>query len=165
MKKAIILSLLATFMAVFTASAEDKDNTYSMVIKMVDGTVFTIGPNEVDSLSFSDGKLTVAGSSVKDIVDAIQANKVYNEAQSAEIAQLQAQIAQLQHDFAAVAEKSASRDDLVEMSYMHKADVDDLKAVMAKQQSQIDYLQNQIEELKKVIATMPVCKCSSATAE
>ncbi|MBQ8486635.1 MAG: hypothetical protein IJ533_03175 [Prevotella sp.] len=152
MKKVIILSLLATFMAVFTASAEDKDNTYSMVIKMVDGTVFTIGPNEVDSLSFSDGKLTVAGSSVKDIVDAIQANKVYNEAQSAEIAQLQAQIAQLQHD-------------LEKMSYMHKADVDDLKAVMAKQQSQIDYLQNQIEELKKVIAAMPVCKCSSATAE
>ena len=69
MKKIIIMSLFATLLSVFTASAQE--NTYSMVIKMQDGTVFTIGPNEADSIFFDEGKLTVTGQSVTDIMKRI----------------------------------------------------------------------------------------------
>lgn len=69
MKKFFILSLIATFVSVFSVSAQD--NTYSMIIKMANGTTFTIGPNEVDSLWFNDGQVTVAGTNIMDLVNAI----------------------------------------------------------------------------------------------
>lgn len=69
MKKFFILSLIATFVSVFSVSAQD--NTYSMIIKMANGTTFTIGPNEVDSLWFNDGQVTVAGTNIMDLVNSI----------------------------------------------------------------------------------------------
>lgn len=69
MKKFFILSLIATFVSVLSVSAQD--NTYSMVIKMANGTTFTIGPNEVDSLWFNDGQVTVAGTNIMDLVNSI----------------------------------------------------------------------------------------------
>ena len=69
MKKFFILSLIATFVSVLSVSAQD--NTYSMIIKMANGTTFTIGPNEVDSLWFNDGQVTVAGTNIMDLVNAI----------------------------------------------------------------------------------------------
>lgn len=69
MKKFFILSLIATFVSVFSVSAQD--NTYSMIIKMANGTTFTIGPNEVDSLWFNDGQVTVAGTNIMDLINAI----------------------------------------------------------------------------------------------
>ena len=69
MKKFFILSLIATFVSVLSVSAQD--NTYSMIIKMANGTTFTIGPNEVDSLWFNDGQVTVAGTNIMDLVNSI----------------------------------------------------------------------------------------------
>lgn len=80
MKKIIIMSLLATLVSVFTATAQE--NTYSIVVKMQNGTVLTIGPNEADSIYFKEGKLNVSGQSIEDI---------------------QKQIAQLQNDITAIA--------------------------------------------------------------
>lgn len=65
MKKTILMSLFATLLSVFTATAQS--NTYSIIIKMQNGTVFTIGPNEADSIYFDDGKLTVSGKSIEAI--------------------------------------------------------------------------------------------------
>ncbi len=65
MKKTILMSLFATLLSVFTASAQS--NTYSIIIKMQNGTVFTIGPNEADSIYFDEGKLTVSGKSIEAI--------------------------------------------------------------------------------------------------
>lgn len=78
MKKFFILSLIATFVSVLSVSAQD--NTYSMVIKMANGTTFTIGPNEVDSLWFNDGQVTVAGTNIMDLVKKIAELKDENEA-------------------------------------------------------------------------------------
>ena len=59
MKKILLMSLFATFMSLTNATAQD--NTYSMVIKLANGTVLTIGPNEVDSISFNNGEIAVSG--------------------------------------------------------------------------------------------------------
>ncbi|MBO7140468.1 MAG: hypothetical protein J6W19_07870 [Prevotella sp.] len=69
MKKTILMSLFATLLSVFTASAQS--NTYSIIIKMQNGTVFTIGPNEADSIYFDDGKLTVSGKSIEAIEERV----------------------------------------------------------------------------------------------
>lgn len=122
MKKIIIMSLFATLVSVFTASAQE--NTYSIVVKMQNGTVLTIGPNEADSIYFTEGKLNVSGQSIEDI---------------------QKQIAQLQNDIKynkylaeevqGLAMKNSNRLDqsenkieaLIKISTALDADVDDIK--------------------------------------
>lgn len=70
MKRFFLLSLVATFVSLMSVSAQD--NTYSMIIKLANGTTLTIGPNEVDSISFNDGEITVAGSTISDLVNEIK---------------------------------------------------------------------------------------------
>lgn len=72
MKKYIILSLIATFVSIFSANAQD--NTYSVVIQMAGGTTFTIGPNEVENITFKDGEVLVSGTSIQSIMDYIKLN-------------------------------------------------------------------------------------------
>lgn len=81
MKKYIILSLIATFVSIFSANAQD--NTYSVVIQMAGGTTFTIGPNEVENITFKDGEVLVSGTSIQSIMD-------YLKLHSAQIAENQA---------------------------------------------------------------------------
>lgn len=78
MKKIIILSLIATFVSVFSANAQE--NTYSIVIKMANGTTFTIGPNEVENITFNDGQVTVSGQNIEEMAARINyLEKVLNE--------------------------------------------------------------------------------------
>ena len=70
MKRFFLLSLVATFVSQMSVSAQD--NTYSMIIKLANGTTLTIGPNEVDSISFNDGEITVSGSTISDLVNEIK---------------------------------------------------------------------------------------------
>jgi hypothetical protein len=70
MKRFFLLSLVATFVSLMSVSAQD--NTYSMIIKLANGTTLTIGPNEVDSISFNDGEITVSGSTISDLVNEIK---------------------------------------------------------------------------------------------
>ena len=79
MKKFFILSLIATFVSALSVNAQD--NTYSMIIKMANGTTFTIGPNEVDSLWFNDGQVTVAGTNIMDLINSIAQLKYESESQ------------------------------------------------------------------------------------
>ncbi len=69
MKKTIFLPFLVALVSVFTASAQE--NTYSIIVKMQNGTVLTIGPNEADSIFFDEGKLNVSGKSIEDILKII----------------------------------------------------------------------------------------------
>lgn len=70
MKRFFLLSLVAAFVSLMSVSAQD--NTYSMIIKLANGTTLTIGPNEVDSISFNDGEITVSGSTISDLVNEIK---------------------------------------------------------------------------------------------
>lgn len=71
MKKYILLPLIAMLVTVFSASAQE--NAYPMIIKMADGTIFTIGANEVQKVSFTNGQVTVSGESIQSMLDAIAA--------------------------------------------------------------------------------------------
>lgn len=73
MKKFILMSLIATFVSVFSANAQE--NTYSVIIKMTDGTTFTIGPNDVENIMFNDGQVTVSGTNIQDLVNRIKASE------------------------------------------------------------------------------------------
>lgn len=74
MKRFFLLSLVAAFVSLMSVSAQD--NTYSMIIKLANGTTLTIGPNEVDSISFNDGEITVSGSTISDLVAGFTAAQV-----------------------------------------------------------------------------------------
>lgn len=78
MKRFFLLSLVAAFVSLMSVSAQD--NTYSMIIKLANGTTLTIGPNEVDSISFNDGEITVAGSTINELVAEI--TKAQTESQA-----------------------------------------------------------------------------------
>ena len=78
MKRFFLLSLVATFVSLMSVSAQD--NTYSMIIKLANGTTLTIGPNEVDSISFNDGEITVSGSTINELVAEI--TKAQTESQA-----------------------------------------------------------------------------------
>ena len=90
MKKYIILSLIATFVSIFSANAQD--NTYSVVIQMAGGTTFTIGPNEVENITFKDGEVLVSGTSIQSIMDYIKMNSAKIDANSARLQDNQMQI-------------------------------------------------------------------------
>ena len=86
-------------------------NSYSMVIEMTNGTKINIGPDDIKSISFIDGKLALQGESIEDIKKEIASlndkiektqtpnlNNVYAaiEALQAQIANLNTQTTNLQ---------------------------------------------------------------------
>lgn len=98
MKKQLLLSLIAAFLMVLGVNAQN--NSYNMVIEMTDGTKINIGPNDIKSISFTDGQLTVSGESIDDIKKEIAALKEKIDGQntcdcSAEIEMLKDEIANL----------------------------------------------------------------------
>ena len=129
MKKIIIMSLFATLLSVFTASAQE--NTYSMVIKMQDGTVFTIGPNEADSIFFDEGTLTVSGKSIEVIMKRL-------DNQEADIMKAVAE--------AEMALKMTY--DALNMANANKEDINSLKDIASSQKTTINDLRKNIAELQ-----------------
>lgn len=88
MKKFFIFSLFAAFSSLCSVHAQE--NTYSMVIKMADGTVFNIGPNDVESITFNNGQLTVSGIDIDALTTAIQTHGATLQAEAARIATVEA---------------------------------------------------------------------------
>ena len=129
MKKIIIMSLFATLLSVFTASAQE--NTYSMIIKMQDGTVFTIGPNEADSIFFDEGTLTVSGKSIEVIMKRL-------DNQEADIMKAVAE--------AEMALKMVY--DALNMANANKEDINSLKDIASSQKTTINDLRKNIAELQ-----------------
>jgi len=105
MKKRFFLSLIAAIVMTISASAQT-NNSYSMVLTLANGTTVTIGPNELQNISFNNGEVNFSGESIENLVKDIEANKEY-------IDRLQAQT-----------------EDLVDMFYalqqQHKNDVGEL---------------------------------------
>lgn len=150
MKKYIILSLIATFVSIFSANAQD--NTYSVVIQMAGGTTFTIGPNEVENITFKDGEVLVSGTSIQSIMDYIKMNSAKIDDNSAQIAESQMRIAA---DEAAIAElvtraEAYYNENLNNLKMLYdminnSATREDLAAVMAE-----------VNTIKEVIANLHI---------
>ena len=173
MKKTIIMSLLAALFSVLTVSAQE--NTYSIVIKMQNGTVFTIGPNEADSIFFDEGQLKVSGQSIEKIMEKVkndsilmmnlfEENKDYLDYNIAyvkkNVVELQAQIDNLQAQVYYLNDKQQKSEDKlmllskdVERNYEEmKYYTDRLEAMTKEQQDEINQLKMANANLEKRIA-------------
>ena len=135
MKKTILMSLFATLLSVFTASAQS--NTYSIIIKMQNGTVFTIGPNEADSIYFDDGKLTVSGMSIEAI------EKRVGILESA-VSSVMAIAAKNSND---INENKKDILDLMKKSESYEKDVKDVQAIANSNTNKIEQLQKLNDDL------------------
>ena len=72
MKKRHFLALIATLFITLGAFAQT-GNTYSMVLTLADGTVITIGPNDLTKLDFVEGTLTAeGGTNITDLMNSIK---------------------------------------------------------------------------------------------
>lgn len=146
MKKIILMSLFATLLSVFTASAQN--NTYSMVIKMQNGTVLTIGPNEADSIFFNEGRLNVTGQSIEDILKRLDSQDADIKAMTNAIYKLDAETKTVQADM------QNSFDKVNDMVYKNLNDINVLNAKVSEQQELIYMLMNKIEMLQMSIDEM-----------
>lgn len=72
-KKYLFLSL--TLAMVMALGAKAQEETYNMIIKMADGTTVFINPNDVDSISFNNGEVSVSGSNIDQLVQMIQESR------------------------------------------------------------------------------------------
>ena len=75
MKKNYLIVLFALFAFVLNVNAQENENlpdeNYNMVVKMPDGTTITIGTNDVEEVSFNNGKLVISGESLNEILELI----------------------------------------------------------------------------------------------
>lgn len=133
MKKIIIVSLLVTLVSVITASAQE--NTYSIVVKMQNGTVLTIGPNEADSIYFTEGKLNVSGQSIEDIIKHVDIIDKHSKETDEAIALLQSLF-----------------DALVAETRKLENSVDDIKGDVLCNELNLSVLQGQTATLSEVIS-------------
>ena len=74
-------------MAMLTASAQNND--YNMVIELKNGTIITLGADEVGNLTFNGETLSISGNTIEDILAILASNKT-------EIDELRALVNQLQ---------------------------------------------------------------------
>ncbi|MBQ6203124.1 MAG: hypothetical protein IJK46_03420 [Prevotella sp.] len=75
MKKQILLSLVAAFVLALGANAQS--NTYNMKVKMADGTEITIGPNDIDNISFNEGSVVVSGTRLQEVLEKLASVHVW----------------------------------------------------------------------------------------
>ena len=75
MKKQILLSLIAAFVLALGANAQG--NTYNMKVKMADGTEITIGPNDIDNISFNEGEVVVSGTRLQEVLEKLASVHVW----------------------------------------------------------------------------------------
>ena len=73
MKRLVLLPLFATFLMIMGVNAQN--NSYNMVLEMTNGTRINTGPNDVQNISFTDGELTISGTSIEEIKNDIKAIK------------------------------------------------------------------------------------------
>lgn len=67
MKKNILIALFALLAVALNGNAQN--NTYNMVIEMVNGSKITIGPNDVKNISFNNGELVITGENINTLVE------------------------------------------------------------------------------------------------
>ncbi len=75
MKKNYLLVLFALLTFALNINAQestDQEETYNMTVTLPDGTSLIVNTNDVDEVTFSEGKLSVSGTSINEIVQKIR---------------------------------------------------------------------------------------------
>lgn len=132
MNKRYFTALIATFLMAVSAIAQT--NTYNMVLTLTDGTVITIGPNDLKQLDFKEGDVTASGTNITDLMNSIK--------------DMQASLAAVQKDVANTQMSvAAAKAEL-------QADISALAASVVSSQKQIDALNASIKESQTSIAAL-----------
>ncbi len=78
----IVLTALLTFALNLNAQENEEQETYNMTVTLPDGTTVTVNTEDVNEITFANGKLNVTGTSIDEIVqklrqalDAIEYNR------------------------------------------------------------------------------------------
>lgn len=67
----VLFALLAFALNNYAQEDASQNNTYNMVVKLPDGTTFTINTDDVDEVSFSNGEVIVSGQTLTDLLQRI----------------------------------------------------------------------------------------------
>ena len=153
MKKRHFLALIATLFITLGAFAQT-GNTYSMVLTLADGTIITIGPNDLTKLDFVEGTLTAeGGTNITDLMNQMKALEAYiKESQTSiyalnnSVASSQIQIKDLQDNMSAL-QKDIANNKAELMKYTNDA----VAANKAELQESINMLLAEIAKNKEVI--------------
>lgn len=147
------MSLFATLLSVFTATAQE--NTYSIIVKMQNGTVLTIGPNEADSIFFDDGKLTASGLSIEDIIKRLDKQEEMFKVVQDETSMLKVRIEENTYSVKSNTESinavQAQVENLNASLNTVKYSTDAINAVVHKNEAEIDVLQAEMNDQEKKI--------------
>ena len=81
MKKNYIMTMIAMMLMAIGAYAQS--NTYSTIIEMTNGTKFTIGPNDIQNITFNEGQITISGSTIMELIQANEGLKTSVEGNAA----------------------------------------------------------------------------------
>lgn len=65
------ITLLTLFVALMSLATQAQENTYNMVIEMTNGTKITVGPDDIRSLTFNNGELTVTGLNLGELIETL----------------------------------------------------------------------------------------------
>ena len=105
----IVLTALLTFALNLNAQENEEQETYNMTVTLPDGTTVTVNTEDVNEITFANGKLNVTGTSIDEIVqklrqalDAIAENRTrfYDVLERSVKAQVSADAAQASADAA-----------------------------------------------------------------
>ena len=65
------ITLLTLFVALMSFATQAQENTYNMVIEMTDGTKITVSPDDISTLTFNNGELTVTGLELGELIETL----------------------------------------------------------------------------------------------
>ncbi len=141
----IVLTALLTFALNLNAQENEEQETYNMTVTLPDGTTVTVNTEDVNEITFANGKLNVTGTSIDEIVqklrqalDAIAENRdrsydglerSVKAQESADAAQASADAAQQSADMAITVSQDARvtaavAENMVEDATYHLANVE-----------------------------------------
>ena len=68
----VLFALLTFALSINAQESTDQEETFNMTVTLPDGTSLIVNTNDVDEVTFSEGKLNVSGTSVNEIVQKIR---------------------------------------------------------------------------------------------
>ena len=164
----IVLTALLTFALNLNAQENEEQETYNMTVTLPDGTTVTVNTEDVNEITFANGKLNVTGTSIDEIVQKLRQalddiednrNRFYNVLERSEKAQKSADAAQASADAAqqsadmAIKEAQYARmtaDEAVDRSVRVLQSVAELENRVSYNDENVQTIQTQIVQLANI---------------
>ena len=161
----IVLTALLTFALNLNAQENEEQETYNMTVTLPDGTTVTVNTEDVNEITFANGKLNVTGTSIDEIVqklrqalDAIAENRTRSDYALHHSANVEVKVAELEnkvevHD-ASLQALSDRELALTEKVANLKLENNDLKTALGDMMWVINNLEARLAALEAVVSSM-----------